>query len=154
MTENTQEIRHIVRIFNTDVDGNKQIIRALLKVHGISFSIANAICNLLKLDKTVKAGLLNEKEIKNIESVINENKLPVWMLNNRLDFITGETKHLLGSDLKFNIENTLKRMKRLKFYKGMRHSAGQPVRGQRTRAHFRKGSAVGVKKVKVTGKAT
>lgn len=153
MNETKQEVKYIVRIFNTDLDGSKTLMRGLLKVHGISFSMANAICNLLSLDRKTKVGLLNEKEIKEIEAVINEKKLPEWMLNNRLDFITGETNHLLGSNLKFNIENTLKRMKRLKFYKGMRHAAGQPVRGQRTRSHFRKGSAVGVKKARVVSKA-
>ena len=45
-------------------------------------------------------------------------------------------------------------MKRLKLYKGMRHAAGQPVRGQRTRSHFRRGTAVGVKsKTTKVGKA-
>jgi small subunit ribosomal protein S13 len=29
-------------------------------------------------------------------------------------------------------------MKKIKAYKGVRHSLGQPVRGQRTKSHFRK----------------
>ncbi len=38
----------------------------------------------------------------------------------------------------------------LKTYKGVRHSQGQPTRGQRTRSHFRvSGKAVGVQKSKV-----
>ncbi|MBS3174534.1 30S ribosomal protein S13 [Candidatus Woesearchaeota archaeon] len=154
MTETKQEIKPFLRVFNTDLDGNKSIARALLKVHGIGFNVANSVCNLLKIDKKKKAGLLSDKEARDIEAVLKENKLPSWMLNNRLDFITGETGHLLGSDLKFNIENTIKRMKKLKLYKGMRHAAGQPVRGQRTRSHFRRGTAVGVKsKTTKVGKA-
>ena len=44
-------------------------------------------------------------------------------------------------------EFDIKRMKKIKSYKGARHSAGQPVRGQRTRSHFRsRGKAVGVTK--------
>jgi ribosomal protein S13 len=35
----------------------------------------------------------------------------------------------------------------MKSYKGIRHSAGQPVRGQRTRSHFRaKKKATGLRK--------
>ena len=51
-------------------------------------------------------------------------------------------------------EFDIRRLKKIKSYKGIRHSLGQPVRGQRTKAHFRKGRAVGVKRVKVksTGK--
>ncbi len=49
-------------------------------------------------------------------------------------------------------EFDVKRMKQIRSYKGVRHSLKQPVRGQRTRSHFRTtGVAVGVKKPK-TGK--
>jgi small subunit ribosomal protein S13 len=34
----------------------------------------------------------------------------------------------------------------MKCYRGIRHSAGQPVRGQKTRSHFRKNKSVGVKR--------
>ncbi|MDP2973690.1 MAG: 30S ribosomal protein S13, partial [Candidatus Diapherotrites archaeon] len=36
--------------------------------------------------------------------------------------------------------------KKIKCYKGIRHAAGLPVRGQNTKAHFRHGKSVGVKK--------
>jgi len=45
-------------------------------------------------------------------------------------------------------EFDIKRLKKIKSYRGLRHVLGQPVRGQRTRGHFRKNKAVGV-----TGKA-
>ena len=39
------------------------------------------------------------------------------------------------------------RLKEIKSYRGLRHSLKLPVRGQRTRSHFRtKGNAMGVKK--------
>jgi small subunit ribosomal protein S13 len=37
-------------------------------------------------------------------------------------------------------------MKKMRSYKGIRHMQGQPVRGQRTKSHFRKNRTVGVKK--------
>jgi small subunit ribosomal protein S13 len=39
-------------------------------------------------------------------------------------------------------------MKRIRSYKGVRHSLGLPVRGQRTRSNFRKnkGKVLGVKR--------
>ena len=49
-------------------------------------------------------------------------------------------------------EYLLKRLREIKCYRGIRHSLGLPVRGQRTKAHFRKGKAVGVQKGKVKSK--
>ena len=37
-------------------------------------------------------------------------------------------------------------MKKLKTYKGIRHQAKLPLRGQRTKGSFRKGTIVGVKR--------
>ncbi len=149
MVEQKQEIRPFLRVFNTDLDGNKAIGRALLKVHGVGFNLATSVCNVLGLDKKMKAGLLKDEEARKIEDLIKSNKLPKWMYNNRNEFSTGMDGHLIGADLKFSVDNEIKRVKRLKTYKGMRHAAGQPVRGQKTRAHFRHGRAVGVQKTKV-----
>ena len=56
--------------------------------------------------------------------------------------------HLLTGNLTFYKENDIKRMKKIKSLKGMRHQKGLPVRGQRTKSHFRKnkGKVVGVAK--------
>jgi len=51
--------------------------------------------------------------------------------------------------LKLRKEFDIKRLKKVKSYRGMRHAFGLPVRGQRTRSHFRKGRSVGVQKKKV-----
>ena len=55
---------------------------------------------------------------------------------------------MTGTDLELQTEFDIKRMKKIKSYKGVRHSAGQPVRGQRTKSHFRKNKAKsgGIKK--------
>ena len=149
MSEEQQQINPFLRVFNTDVVGTKPIIQALLKVNGIGFSLANAICNKLNISKTTKAGLLSDVDARKIEQLVKEDKLPVWMQNRRTDPITGITGHLLTADLKFSVDNDIKKMRRLKTYRGNRHSIGQPVRGQRTRSHFRHGRAVGVQKSKV-----
>jgi small subunit ribosomal protein S13 len=77
------------------------------------------------------------------------------MLNRRKDYETGEDIHLLSSDLAFTQDNDIKMMKKMKSYKGMRHARGLTVRGQKTRANFRrnKGKVAGVQKKKAkTGK--
>ena len=67
-------------------------------------------------------------------------------MNRRKDIESGETKHLIGSELELQKEFDIKRLKKIRSYRGLRHALGQPVRGQRTRSHFRakKRKAVGV----------
>ncbi len=119
---------------------------------------ANAVCYLAGIDKNKLTGELNDDEVKKLEEVIkNPSKfgMPIWMLNRRKDYETGENKHLLVSDLDFTKENDIKRLKKIKAYRGVRHMFGLPVRGQRTRSNFRpnKGKArLGVKKPKRRGK--
>ena len=145
-----QKIKAIVRIVNTDLDGNKNIYNSLRKIRGVSFMFSNAICNFLNLDKTKKVGALDEKEIQSIENIIQSpSKFPRWLLNRRRDYDTGEDLHLIGSKLKLTKEFDIKRLKKIRSYRGMRHAFGLPVRGQRTRGHFRKGKSVGVQKKKI-----
>ena len=142
-----EKLRGIVRIVNTDIIGTKSINDGLRKIKGVSFMFGNAICNNLKLEKTRKIGSLNEEEIKRIEELIkNPNPLPQWLINRRKDYDTGKNLHLTGAQLNLSKEFDIKRMKKIKSYKGLRHAWGQPVRGQRTRSHFRTGISIGVQR--------
>ena len=144
------ELKYFVRIANTDLEGNKSISYALPKIKGIGYNFAMAICKVLNLDIDKKTGYLTEEEIKNINNIIKDpDKIPSWMYNRKKDIETGKNRLIIGSDLKLNKEFDIKRLKKIKSYVGMRHASGQPVRGQRTRSNFRKGTAVGVIKKKI-----
>lgn len=149
MVENQEKIKQIIRIINADIIGTRPLYPALRQIKGVSYTFSNAVCNLAGLDKEKKVGSLTPEEVKKIEDIItNPSKynVPVWLFNRRKDYDTGEDKHIITSELKFKQEFDVKRMKKIKSYKGMRHAFGLPVRGQRTKAHFRHGKAVGVKK--------
>ena len=140
-------IKGILRIANSDINGSKTIYQGLTKIKGISFMFSNAICNNLNLDKYRKIGTLNEQEVKAIESLIKDpSSLPKWLLNRRKDYDTGKDLHLTSAQLNLSKEFDIKRLKKLKSYRGIRHALGQPVRGQRTRSHFRTGISVGVQR--------
>ena len=151
-----EEFKHIIRIANTDLDGNKQIGLALKKIKGIGFSLSNAVCLLSNIDRTKKAGNLSNEDIKKLEDVVKNPKkfkIPAWMFNRRKDPEDGEDKHILLSDLDFIKDNDIKKMRMIKSYRGVRHSSGLPVRGQRTKSNFRrnKGKVTGVKRKKGKG---
>ena len=138
----------LVRILSTDIEGKMKIYPGLTKIKGISWAFSNAICKKLKIDKERKIGTLSEDEIKKISEFVKNPEVPEFILNRRFDFDTGKNKHLTGSDLDLQKEFDIKRLKKIKSYVGLRHSSGQPVRGQRTKAHFRvnKRKSAGVNK--------
>jgi len=152
-----EDFKHIVRIATTDLEGNKPIYNALQKIKGVSYNFANAICIKGDIDKTKKTGTLTKEEIAKIEDIIKEpikNHIPSWLLNRRSDYEDNKDKHLVAATLKFQKESDIKRLMKIKSYRGLRHAVGLPVRGQRTRSNFRrnKGKVLGVKRKKKVGK--
>lgn len=146
-----QELKYFVRIANTDLDGNKQIGNSLIKIKGINFMISNAICNAAGIQKIKKTGYLSDGEVAKIDDILKDPskyKIPFWMFNRKKDPEDNSDRHLLGTNLSFTQDNDIKMMKKIKSYKGVRHSLGLPVRGQRTRSNFRKnkGKVMGVKR--------
>ena len=65
-----EEFKHIIRIVNTDLKGDKPIYMALQKIKGIGFMFSNAICKITGISKEVKAGSLTDAQIEKIDSVI------------------------------------------------------------------------------------
>ncbi len=133
--------RYIIRIANTDLNGEKNIGIALCKIKGVSHMVSHALCEVTGIDTHKKAGDLSDAEEKSLNDVIRNPQaagIPAWIINRRNDPETGEDTHLLGSDIAYTRENDIKRMKKLKILKGVRHAAGLTVRGQRTKSNFRK----------------
>lgn len=146
-------LKPIVRVANEDIMGNKRLYAGIASIKGISFSLANAICNVLKMDRDMRIGHLNEEQIKKLEGAIrnpSQYGIPDYMLNLRNEPETGDSKILIGPEIRFYVDQIKKTNMRIKTYRGSRYNRGLPVRGQRTRSNFRrnKGKAMGVSKKK------
>ena len=152
MEQKKEDFRHLVRIANADLNGNKGIYTALQSIKGVGFMFANMICKQANLNRAKKAGELTDVEIKKIEEILEKplsSKCPIWLLNRRKDSETGLDKHLVSGDIMFVQETDVKIMKKIRSYKGTRHMSGLPVRGQKTKSNFRKNKgkvSLGVKK--------
>lgn len=143
------EFKHLVRISRKDVDGNKTFEYALTDIKGIGLSLSRSIGLILGFDLNAKIGYISDEDVLKIEEILEDPQkfgIPVWMLNRRNDFETGENIHLIESDLDMMLRDDLNRMKKTRSYKGKRHEVGLPVRGQRTKSTFRHSSTVGVKR--------
>jgi small subunit ribosomal protein S13 len=148
-------VGRIIRILQTDIPGNNNIYTGLTKIKGVSWSISNAVCLLLKFDKNRKMETISKEEIQKIEETLKTHNFPKFLLNRRNDFSTGEDKHLFGQALDLERELDIKRLKKIRSFRGLRHAMGQPTRGQSTKAHFRsnrkRGVGMKVKKPAVQG---
>jgi len=145
-----KRLQNVIRLGETNLDGNKKVAHAIMDIKGISFAMSKAISEVSGLGSK-KISELSEHDIHKLEDMINspeKHGVPSWMFNRRNEPEKGMTRHLTTSQLDLTHKTDIDRMKKIKSYKGVRHIIGQPVRGQRTRSSFRSGGTVGVQRAK------
>jgi len=143
--------KHIVRIAGVDIEGELPLAYGLAKIKGIGYHTGLAIARKLGLDPRLRIGYLSEEDVTKIEEAVRNPKsygLPPWYLNRRKDYATGEDRHLIGADLIYEARQDIERLARIRSWRGIRHSLGLKVRGQRTHTTGRLGPVVGVTKGK------
>jgi len=145
------DYKYIVRIANTDIDGDKKLVHGLTSIKGIGMHIGSLIANETGIDKNLKMGDLTDSQIEKIQNALDNiiNNAPSWMLNHRKDYETGNDIHLIGPEIDMQLRDEINIMKKIRSYRGIRHERGLPCRGQRTRANNRKGLTLGVSKKRV-----
>ncbi|MCD6461289.1 MAG: 30S ribosomal protein S13 [Thermoplasmata archaeon] len=145
-TEEASDFKYIVRIANTDLDGERPLGLALTSIKGIGRRTALSIIRATGLDPRMRIGDISEEQEELLKKEIGalSGSLPVWFLNRRRDYDTGEDIHLVGTDLDTVRKDDINRMKKIRCYRGIRHETGQKVRGQRTRSNGRTGLTLGV----------
>ena len=117
----------MARISGVVIPNEKQIQIALTYIYGIGPKFARDILAAANVEPTTRVKDLTEAEEQRLREIIDG------------DYTT-------EGDLQRLVTNNIKRLKDVNAYRGLRHKAGLPVRGQRTRtnARTRKGKAVAV----------
>ena len=118
----------MARIAGVNVPDKKRIPIALSYVHGIGRPTALKICKNLGLDMQMRMGDASEELLNQIRGEIE--KIGV----------------LIEGDLRREVSINIKRLQDMRCYRGIRHRAGLPVRGQRTKtnARTRKGKPIAI----------
>ena len=145
----SKEFRHIVRIHGTDLDGSQNLDFAIRTISGVDRAMSNAVVKATGLNPKARLGEVSDEDLRKIEEALKEpakHGVPSWLLNYRKDLQSGESFHLLGSDLSLRVRSDIDFMRKIQSRKGIRHSLGLKVRGQRTKTTGRTGRVVGVKK--------
>ncbi len=108
----------MARISGITIPNEKQIWIALTYVHGIGRKISYDILDRAKIDPTIRVKNLNDGEVSKIQDIINADYV-----------VEGELQRI--------VTGNIKRLKDIKSYRGIRHAANLPTRGQRTRTNAR-----------------
>ncbi len=106
------------RIAGVDIPAGKRIEYSLRYIYGIGPKLALDVLKEAGIEVGVKAKELTEEEVTRIAGVIDRN-------------------FQVEGQLRRAVQSNIARMKDIKCYKGMRHRAHLPVRGQRTRTNAR-----------------
>lgn len=138
--------KYIVRIVNTDLDGEKTVIIAIQGVKGVGNRVADIIVKKAGVARNEKIGNVSDEKIEAMEQLISTyaDFAPSWAINRQNDLETGDDMHVVGIDQDMMLNDDINRMKMIKTYRGVRHETGQKVRGQRTRSNGRTGLTLGV----------
>ena len=137
----TEEFQHILRVLNTNIDGNTKILFAITKIPGVGRRFAHVILKKAEIDSCKRAGELTKDEVETMVAVISNPaafKVPSWMLNNQKDFATGKHEHLVSTSLHTKLRNNIERLKKARVHRGLRHYWGIRVRGQHTKTTGRR----------------
>jgi small subunit ribosomal protein S13 len=144
------DFSYILRMADTDMDGQKTLATALTAVRGVGARTAVQICKNTGFEPSSLAGHLTVEEQETLRIAIEgyAETVPLWMLNRQRDLETGDELHLTGQQVSLTLSDDINRLRTMKCYRGVRHASGNKVRGQRGRSNGRGGLTLGVNRKK------
>jgi small subunit ribosomal protein S13 len=108
----------MARISGVTIPSEKQVWVALTYVYGIGPKSSQDILAAAKVEPTVRVKDLTDPEIARIQDIIN-------------------AKFTVEGELQRIVAGNIKRLKDIGSYRGLRHKASLPSRGQRTKTNAR-----------------
>lgn len=128
----------MTRIAGIDLQENWKVDYALTKIRGLGWTLSKKVLLDAKIDTKKRVSELTSDEISKITTELE--------------------KYQIEGDLFRTIRENIQRLQITGSYRGMRHTRGLPVRGQRTRTNARtkrgKRKTVGAFKKEVLSKMT
>ena len=111
----------MARIAGVDIPNDKRVVISLTYIYGIGDSLAEKILADVNISVDTRVKDLTEEELTKIRNEVS--------------------KYKLEGDLRREVSLNIKRLTEIGSYRGKRHRAGLPVRGQssKTNARTRKG---------------
>jgi len=108
----------VPRIAGVDIPDRKKIFYSLQYIHGIGNKFAGDILTEAGINPDTKAMDLTENEVSTLNSIV-------------------DGAYLVEGALRRQVHQNIARLREIRSYRGDRHRAGLPTRGQRTRCNAR-----------------
>ncbi len=108
----------MARIAGTNIPTEKRLEVSLTYVYGVGLKTSQKILKNLNIDPNQRVKDVSESDLTKIREYIDKNLI-------------------VEADLSRIVSGNVKRLKEIKAYRGLRHSAGLPSRGQRTKTNAR-----------------
>jgi len=106
------------RLMGVDIPNDKQIQYSLTYLYGVGLNVAREVCEKLAIDPTRPASDIQEEDLGRIAALL-------------------ERDYTVEGPLRRQVAQNISRLREIKSYRGMRHRASLPVRGQRTKTNSR-----------------
>ena len=108
----------MARIAGVDLPKNKRLVVALTYLYGVGKKTAHDIVSELGFDLSFRTDKLTDQDVAKIRTCLTN-------------------KYKVEGDLSRQVSMSVKRLKDLNCYRGIRHKKGLPVNGQNTRTNSR-----------------
>ena len=108
----------MARVAGVDLPRDKRVEIALTYIYGVGLPTSQLILERSSIDVATRVRDLTEEEISRLREVI-------------------EREYTVEGDLRRMVSANIKRLMEIGCYRGLRHSRGLPVRGQRSRTNAR-----------------
>jgi small subunit ribosomal protein S13 len=144
------DFKFLVRIANTDIEGEMPLYLALPKIKGVGRRVSIRVLDHIQLDRYQRIGDMSDEDVDKIQSAVENihEILPNWMMNRQKDFDSGDDIHVTSSEVPMTRRDDINRLKKIRAYRGIRHERGHKVRGQRLKSNGRTGLVLGVTRKK------
>lgn len=114
------------RLVGVDIPEHKKTLYSLTSIYGVGLKISEKVLDQAGVDKDKRARDLTQDEVGRINKVLEN--------------------YINEGNLRRQVSENIQRLKRIRSYRGMRHSAGLPSRGQRTKTNSRTSRGGGKRK--------
>lgn len=106
------------RISGVDIPANKRVEYSLRYIYGVGLKTARDVLKEAQIAPDVKAKDLTDEEVGRIAGILDRD-------------------YQVEGQLRRTVQSNIARLKDIRCYRGARHRAHLPVRGQRTRTNSR-----------------
>ncbi|XP_043825291.1 40S ribosomal protein S18-like [Dromiciops gliroides] len=117
-----EKFQHIMRVLNTNIDGQQKIAFAITAIKGVGRRYAHVVLRKADIDLTKRDSELTEDEVECVITIMqnpHQYKIPDWVLNRQKDGEDGKYSQVLTNGLDNKLHEDLEQLKKIRAHFGL-----------------------------------